>query len=163
MQLFHSKSGASYAKTPHFRAAFSVLHLSSTHFGAGYKARTRFPASHELPAAICRNPASPLIGCALRARVEAASSLRLTKKQDTQIGCPVLTVQQRRKTAEVLRNGRKRVCGKPISGFLHHFNPKRNTTLLGGVSFCLVLTEKMRSGKCTTVQSVESSIPQLTI
>lgn len=28
---------------------------------------------------------------------------------------------------------------------------------------CLVLTEKMRSGKCTTVQSVESSIPQLTI
>ena len=103
--------------------------------GAGYEARTRFPASHELPAAIRRNPASPLIGCALRARVEAASSLRLTKKQDTQIGCPVLTVQQRRKTAEVLRNGRKRVCGKPISGFPHHFNPKRNTTLLGGVSF----------------------------
>ena len=120
---------------PHFRAAFSVLHLSSTHFGAGYEARTRFPASHELPAAICRNPASPLIGCALRARVEAVSSLRLTKKQDAQIGCPVLTVQQRWKTAEVLRNGRKSVCGKPISGFLHHFNPKRNTTLLGGVSF----------------------------
>lgn len=41
--------------------------------------------------------------------------------------------------------------------------PKRNTTRVGGVSFCLVLTEKMRSGKCTTVQSVESSIPQLTI
>lgn len=36
--------------------------------------------------------------------------------------------------------------------------PKRNTTRVGGVSFCLVLTEKMRSGKCTTVQSVESSI-----
>ena len=42
--------------------------------GAGYEARTRFPASHELPAAIRRNPASPLIGCALRAWVEAASS-----------------------------------------------------------------------------------------
>ena len=130
-------------KTPHFRAAFSALHLLSTHFGAGYEARTRFPASHELPAAIRRNPASPLIGCALRARVEAASSLRLTKKQDPQIGCPVLTVQQRRKTAEVLRNGRKSVCGKPISGFLHHFNSKRNTTLLGGVSFCHVLAEKI--------------------
>ena len=51
-------------------------------FGAGYEARTRFPASHELPAAIRRNPASPLIGCALRARVEAARSLHLTKKQD---------------------------------------------------------------------------------
>ena len=30
-------------------------------------------------------------------------------------------------------------------------------------AFCRVLTEKMRSRKCTTVQSVESSIPQLTI
>ena len=50
--------------------------------GAGYEARTRFPASHELPAAIRRSPASPLIGCALRARVEAARSLHLTKKQD---------------------------------------------------------------------------------
>ena len=57
--------------------------------GAGYEARTRFPASHELPAAIRRSPASPLIGCALRARVEAASSLHLTKKQDIQFGCPV--------------------------------------------------------------------------
>ena len=57
--------------------------------GAGYEARTRFPASHELPAAIRRNPASPLIGCALRARVEAARSLHLTKKQGIQIGCPV--------------------------------------------------------------------------
>jgi hypothetical protein len=34
LQLFHSKSGALYVKTPHLRAAFSVLHLSSTHFGA---------------------------------------------------------------------------------------------------------------------------------
>ena len=33
LQLFHSKSGALYVKTPHFRAAFSALHLSSTHFG----------------------------------------------------------------------------------------------------------------------------------
>ena len=57
--------------------------------GAGYEARTHFPASHELPAAIRRNPASPLIGCALRARVEAARSLHLTKKQDIQIGCLV--------------------------------------------------------------------------
>ena len=32
LQLFHSKSGALYVKTPNFRAAFSVLHLSSTHF-----------------------------------------------------------------------------------------------------------------------------------
>ena len=30
-------------------------------FGAGYEARTRFPASHELRSAIRRNPASPLI------------------------------------------------------------------------------------------------------
>ena len=57
--------------------------------GAGYEARTRFPASHELRSAIRRNPTSPLIGCALRARVEAARSLHLTKKQDIQIGCPV--------------------------------------------------------------------------
>ena len=27
-------------KTPHFRAAFSALHLSSTHFGAGGVTRT---------------------------------------------------------------------------------------------------------------------------
>ena len=40
---------------------------------------------------------------------------------------------------------------------------KRNTTQWVVFLFCLVLTEKMRSGKCTTVQSVESSIPQLTI
>ena len=40
MQLFHSKSGALYAKTPHESAAFSVLHLSSTHFGAGGVTRT---------------------------------------------------------------------------------------------------------------------------
>ena len=33
LQLFHSKSCTLYVKTPHFRAAFSVLHLSSTHFG----------------------------------------------------------------------------------------------------------------------------------
>ena len=33
LQLFHSKSGELYVKTPHFRAAFSALHLSSTHFG----------------------------------------------------------------------------------------------------------------------------------
>ena len=33
LQLFHSKNGALYVKTPHFRAAFSALHLSSTHFG----------------------------------------------------------------------------------------------------------------------------------
>lgn len=35
---------------------------------------------------------------------------------------------------------------------------KRNTTQWVVFLFCLVLTEKMRSGKCTTVQSVESSI-----
>ena len=40
LQLFHSKSGALYVKTPHFRAAFSALHLSSTHFGAGGVTRT---------------------------------------------------------------------------------------------------------------------------
>ena len=40
LQLFHSKSGALYAKTPHFCAAFSALHLSSTHFGAGGVTRT---------------------------------------------------------------------------------------------------------------------------
>ena len=40
LQLFHSKSGELYVKTPHFRAVFSVLHLSSTHFGAGGVTRT---------------------------------------------------------------------------------------------------------------------------
>ena len=40
LQLFHSKSGALYVKTPHFRAAFSVLHLSSTHSGASDLTRT---------------------------------------------------------------------------------------------------------------------------
>jgi len=29
------KSGDKYMKTPRFRAVLSVLHLSSTHFGAG--------------------------------------------------------------------------------------------------------------------------------
>ena len=41
LQLFHSKSGALYVKTPHFRAAFSALHLSSTHFGGDRGIRTR--------------------------------------------------------------------------------------------------------------------------
>ena len=58
-------------------------------FGAGYEARTRFPVSHEPPAAIRGNPTSPLIKNALRAWVEAASSFLLTKKQDIQIRCPV--------------------------------------------------------------------------
>ena len=49
-------------------------------FGAGNEARTRFPASHERPSAIRRNPASPLIKYALRAWVEVASSL-LTKEK----------------------------------------------------------------------------------
>ena len=40
LQLFHSKSGALYVKTPHFRAAFSALHLSSTHFGTPGWVRT---------------------------------------------------------------------------------------------------------------------------
>ena len=40
LQLFHSKSGALYAKTPHFRAVFSALHLSSTHSGACGRTRT---------------------------------------------------------------------------------------------------------------------------
>ena len=40
LQLFHSKSGALYAKTPHFCAAFSALHLSSTHLGPRWETRT---------------------------------------------------------------------------------------------------------------------------
>ena len=40
LQLFHSKSGALYVKTPHKSAAFSVSHLSSTHFGAADQIRT---------------------------------------------------------------------------------------------------------------------------
>ena len=40
LQLFHSKSGALYVKTPHFRATLSVLHLSSTHFGPSSATRT---------------------------------------------------------------------------------------------------------------------------
>ena len=59
-------------------------------FGAGYEARTRFPASHELRSAIRRNPAPPLIkmrfahGC--RYRVLFANE----KNQGIQIGCPDL-------------------------------------------------------------------------
>ena len=41
LQLFHSKSGALYVKTPHFRAAFSALHLSSTHFVGCWQKRCR--------------------------------------------------------------------------------------------------------------------------
>ena len=57
---------------------------------AGYEARTRFPASHELRSAIRRNPASPLIkmrfahGC--RYRVLFTNE----KNQGIQIGCPDL-------------------------------------------------------------------------
>ena len=40
LQLFHSKSCALYVKTPHFRAAFSALHLSSPQFGACGVTRT---------------------------------------------------------------------------------------------------------------------------
>jgi hypothetical protein len=40
LQLFHSKNGALYVKIPHFRAAFSALHLSSTHFGTPGAIRT---------------------------------------------------------------------------------------------------------------------------
>ena len=40
LQLFHSKSCALYVKTPHFRAVFSALHLSSTHFGTAEGIRT---------------------------------------------------------------------------------------------------------------------------
>ena len=60
-KTFCGEKDDKYMKTPHFRAVFSVLHLSSTHLGAGYEARTRFPASRELRSAIRRNPASPLI------------------------------------------------------------------------------------------------------
>ena len=40
LQPFRSKSSALYVKTPHFRAAFSALHLSSTHFGTPGAIRT---------------------------------------------------------------------------------------------------------------------------
>ena len=120
-------------------------------FGVGYEARTRFPASHELPAAIRRNPASPLIGCALRARVEAARSLHLTKKQDIQIGCPVSVCQVLTKKMQSLPFSVRKglFAGKNFAGFSLLLNqtaaggrsaqqiegaPKRNTTLLGGVS-----------------------------
>ena len=48
LQLFHSKSGALYAKTPHFRAVFSVLHLSSTHLGPSGETWTHDPLTPSL-------------------------------------------------------------------------------------------------------------------
>ena len=37
---FFDEKADKYVKTPHFRAEFSALHLSSTHFGAGGVTRT---------------------------------------------------------------------------------------------------------------------------
>ena len=37
---FFSEKANKYVKTPHFRAEFSALHLSSTHFGPSSAART---------------------------------------------------------------------------------------------------------------------------
>ena len=37
---FFNEKADKYVKTPHFRAEFSALHLSSTHFGAGGVTRT---------------------------------------------------------------------------------------------------------------------------
>ena len=39
-QLFRQQKACKDAKTPHFRAAFSVLHLSSTHLGPRWETRT---------------------------------------------------------------------------------------------------------------------------
>lgn len=39
-KTFCGEKDDKYMKTPHFRAVFSVLHLSSTHFGAGGVTRT---------------------------------------------------------------------------------------------------------------------------
>ncbi len=61
LQLFHSKSGALYVKTPHFRAAFSALHLSSTHFGAAGQIRTA-----DLILTNCRRAFQPLLFKAFR-------------------------------------------------------------------------------------------------
>ena len=49
---------SSFRLTKKIRASKSDVLIYS---GAGYEARTRFPASHELRSAIRRNPASPLI------------------------------------------------------------------------------------------------------
>ena len=39
-KTFCGEKDDKYMKTPHFRAVFSVLHLSSTHFGAAGQIRT---------------------------------------------------------------------------------------------------------------------------
>ena len=76
-----------FSSTKKIRASKSDVLIYS---GAGYEARTRFSASHELRSAIRRNPASPLIkmrfahGC--RYRVLFANE----KNQGIQIGCPDL-------------------------------------------------------------------------
>ena len=57
--------------------------------GAGYEARTRFPASHEPPAAIRRSPASPLIKMCAPRTGGGSVFFPSNKKQDIQIGCPV--------------------------------------------------------------------------
>ena len=39
-QLFRQRKAGKDTKTPHFRAVFSVLHLSSTHLGPRWETRT---------------------------------------------------------------------------------------------------------------------------
>ena len=62
LQLFHSKSGALYVKTPHFRAAFSALHLSSTHFGTPDWIRTSGLQSRSYQAVKPESPAAQGLG-----------------------------------------------------------------------------------------------------
>ena len=83
----HSKPSPHTRLVPHFAGTLRSPQIEmrsahgwrqpELHFG---EARTRFPASHEPPPAIRGNPARPRIENALRAWVEAASSLLLTKK-----------------------------------------------------------------------------------
>ena len=75
-----------FSLTKKIRASKSDVLIYS---GAGYEARTRFPASHELRSAIRRNPASPLIkmrfahGC--RYRVLFANEKIRASKSDVLI------------------------------------------------------------------------------
>ena len=72
--------------------------------GAGYEARTRFPASHELRSAIRRNPTSPLIKMRFAHGCRYRVLFVWRKNQDIQIGCPDFSI------------GRKNLLSLPVRG-----------------------------------------------
>ena len=118
--------------------------------GAGYEARTRFPASHEPPGGASREPCAHL-------RSKCASRMGVGSKFFASDEC------------RILRSSRGRGClrGKPLrvsfrfsikvaagGRFAAQIEnaPKRSTTRVGGVSFCRVFTEKMQTcSHCSTI------------